>query len=200
MSDIKLKDVRLSFPTLAVPEFYQNKKQRENDERRWTATLLIPVNSPMKKLIDDTIIAVAKTKWEKKFQEVLDANEGVSNKTCWLDGKKKAYEGYKDHWALTTIRKESAGRPGVFDTDKSPIYKPDGTLYEGKGFRVYGGCYVNAHVNFWAQDNSNGKAIRCELIALQRNRDGDAFSGGMAVDADAFDEITEGADAEDDLT
>ena len=200
MSDIKLKDVRLSFPTLGVPEFYQGKKQRENDERRWSATLLVPVNSPLKKLIEETMQAVAKAKWAAKADAHYAALEGDSKLSCFIDGKKKAYEGYKDHWALTCHRKESAGRPGVFDTDKSPIYQPDGSLYEGKGFRVYGGSFVNAHVNFWAQDNSNGKAIRCELIALQRNRDGDAFSGGMAVDADAFEEITEGADANDDLT
>jgi hypothetical protein len=211
MSDMKLKDVRMSFPTLGVPEFYQGKKQRDNDERRWSVVLLVPVTvidpktkkeapNPQFAAINAAIEEIAKAKWEKKWKQVLDANEGVSNKTCWLDGKKKAYEGYQGHWALTCIRKESAGRPGVFDTDKTPIYQPNGTLYEGKGFRVYAGSYVNAHVNFWAQDNSNGQAIRCELIALQRNRDGDAFSGGMAVDADQFDEITEGADAEDDLT
>lgn len=197
--DLKLKDVRLSFPTLGIAEYYQNKKTKDTDERRWTGTFLIPTNSPQWKVVNDMIITVAKASFEKKWEQVLAAIEGNAQKFCWIDGKKKAYEGYQGAWALTSLRKESAGRPGVFDSDKSPIYKPDGTLYEGKAMRVYAGAYVNAHVNFWAQDNTHGQAVRCELVAVQRNKDGDAFSGGMAVDADAFDEITEGADAADDL-
>lgn len=195
--DLKLKNLRLSFPTLGVPEYYQNKKQRENDERRWTATFLVPVNDPQFKLVNDTIEAIAKETFEKKWQQVLAAIEGNAQKFCWIDGKKKAYEGYQGAWALSSLRKESAGRPGVFDTDKTPIYKPDGSLYEGKAMRVYAGCYVNAHVNFWPQDNTHGQAVRCELVAIQRSKDGDAFSGGMAVDDSAFEEISEGADADD---
>jgi len=207
MPDLKLKDVRLSFPTLGEPEYYQGKKQRPDDQRRWSGTFLIPTGSPMKEQIEEVMKEVAKAKWGAKWEAVWNALDGDTKLSCFTDGKKKAYEGYQGHWALTSHRKESEGRPGVFDTDRSPIFYgknatgKDGEgpndMYPGKAGRVYGGCYVNAHVNFWAQDNSNGKGIRCELVAIQRNRDGDAFSGGMAPDADQFDEITEGADADD---
>ena len=39
--------------------------------------------------------------------------------------------------------------------------------------------------------------MRATLLGIQRQRDGDAFSGGVAPDPDAFEEITEGGDADD---
>ena len=49
------------------------------------------------------------------------------------------------------------------DTDKSPIYKPSNEVYEGKGGRLYSGCFINMQVEFWAQDNKTGRACarRC---------------------------------------
>ena len=52
-------------------------------------------------------------------------------------------------------------------------------------------------VEFWPQDNANGKAVRATLLGIQRKADGDAFSGGVAPDESAFEEITEGGDADD---
>ncbi len=196
-NDLKLAGLRLSFPVLGEPEFYQGKAQRPGDERRWSATFLVPVNDPQFAKIKVTMHEVAVAKWDKKAEALFAALWDDTKLSCFVDGKRKAYDGYAGHWALTAHRKESAQRPAVVDTDKSPIYMPDNTLYAGKAGRVYGGCYVNAHVNFWAQDNTNGKAVRCELVAIQRFKDGDAFSGGMAPDVDQFDEITEGADADD---
>jgi hypothetical protein len=77
----------------------------------------------------------------------------------------------------------------VIDRDKSPLTAEDG--------KPYSGCYVNCSLELWAQDNSYGKRINAQLGGVQFFKDGDAFSGGgSAADADDFDEITEGADAE----
>lgn len=197
---ITLKNVRGSFLTLGEPEYFGGKKEKPTDKRRWSATGLVPYASPDVKLLDDMIVEVAKAKWEKKYEKIL---EGILTdpKACFkVDGKRKDYDGYAGHWAITAHRNEDKGRPLVFDTDKSPIYKPDNAMYEGKGGRIYSGCYVNLQIELWAQDNSNGKAIRATLLGIQRNRDGDAFSGGSAPDADAFDEISEGTEDEGSLT
>ena len=195
--DVKLKGVRCSFLTLGEPEYFGGQKQKATDKRRWSSTFLIPANDPQRKVIDMMIEQVAADKWEKKAATVLANIRSDPKACCFVDGNRKEYEGYKDHWALTAHRWEEKGRPLVLDTDKSPIYKPDNELYEGKAGRIYSGCYVNAHVEFWAQNNENGKGIRCTLLGIQRAKDGDAFSGGTAPTADAFDEITEGADADD---
>jgi hypothetical protein len=194
---ITLKNVRASFLTLGSPEYFGGKKTKDTDKARWSATGLVAYDDPQIKIIDSMIEEVAKAKWEKTYRKVLD-NILADPKACFkVDGKRKDYAGYEGHWALTAHRNEEKGRPVVIDTDKSPIYKPNGEIYEGKGGRVYSGCYINLQIELWAQDNSNGKAIRATLLALQRNRDGDAFSGGAAPDTDAFEEITEGTDADD---
>ncbi|MNP47458.1 hypothetical protein D3C76_1415120 [compost metagenome] len=69
------------------------------------------------------------------------------------------------------------------------------TAQEGK---PYSGCYVNVIVDIWAQDNSYGKRINAQLQGIQFVRDGEAFSGGgTSADASDFEEIADGADAED---
>lgn len=196
---IVLKDVRCSFLTLGEPEYFGGVKSKPTDKRRWSATGLVPYSSPQLKIIDALIVEVAKTKWEKKYPSILENILGDPKACFKVDGKRKDYTGYEGHWALTSHRNEDKGRPLVLDTDKSPIYQADNNLYAGKAGRIYSGCYVNLQIEVWAQDNSSGKAIRATLLGVQRNRDGDAFAGGSAPDADAFEEITEGADS-DDLT
>jgi len=192
-----LNHVRCSFITLGEPEYYGGQKSKPTDKRRWSATALIPVDSPLRKQVDAAIEEVAKEKWEKKWQTVMENVRADTKACCFVDGKRKDYEGYAGHWALTAHRNEDKGRPLVFDSDKSPIYKPNNELYEGKAGRIYSGCYVNMQIEFWPQDNNNGKAVRATLLGIQRKADGDAFSGGVAPDESAFEEITEGGDADD---
>jgi hypothetical protein len=189
--------VRCSFIVLAEPEFYQGKKQREGDQRRWSATALFPYGSPWKKVVDQGMEECAKEKWAAKYKPILENALSDSKLSCLMDGKRKAYDGYQDHWALTAHRKENDGRPLVLDSDRSPIYQPSNEMYAGKAGRIYSGCFVVMQINFWAQDNANGKAIRAELVGIQRAKGGDAFSGGITPDDASFDEITEGSNADD---
>ena len=73
---------------------------------------------------------------------------------------------------------------------RSPLVAADG--------KPYSGCHVNVIIDVWAQDNQYGKKINAQLQGIQFLRDGEAFSGGgVAADQSDFEEITEGADAED---
>lgn len=146
---------------------------------------------PGKTVLDNAIAETAKAKWGVKAQAIMAANEGIPQKHCFIDGKKRPYDGYAGKWALSTSRPEKNGRPLVVDADKTPLVARDG--------RPYAGCYVTATVSFWPQDNKHGKAVRCELQGVQFLRDGEAFSGGGAASEDDFDDVTEGATA-DDLT
>lgn len=204
---ITLKNVRASFLTLGEPEYFGGKKTKDTDKKRWSATGLVAYDDPQIKIVDKMIEEVAQAKWEKKWVSILE-NIKADPKACFkVDGKRKDYAGYEGHWALTAHRNEEKGRPLVLDTDKSPIYlggnavaqrgENPNDIYPSKGGRVYSGCYINLQIELWAQDNVNGKAIRATLLALQRNHDGDAFSGGSAADANAFEEISDGSDADD---
>jgi len=196
---ITLKNCRASFLTLGEAEYFSGAKQKPTDKRRWSATGLLPYDDPQIKLVDAMVQEVGKAKWERKWTSIWENISTTPNLFFKMDGKRKTYAGYEGHFALTAHRNEDKGRPMVLDTDKSPIYKPTGELYEGKGGRLYSGCYCNLQIELWAQDNASGKGIRATLLAIQRFKDGDAFAGGSAADADAFEEIEEGADA-DDLT
>ena len=187
-----LPNVRCSFLVIGEPEQYQGQ-----GPFRWSATALVPYNSELAAKVVEGLKQTARDKWEKKWETAYENIIVDPKACCWIDGKRKEYDGYAGHFALTAHRYQDKGRPLVMDTDKSPIYKPDNSIYEGKGGRVYSGCFVNMQVEFWAQDNKAGKGLRATLLGIQRVKDGDAFGGGAAPTADDFGEITEGADADD---
>jgi hypothetical protein len=192
--EILLPEARLSFEVLGVPRSYQDKPDQP---RRWGSTFLIPQGSELAAAVMKTITDVATAKWDKKAKLYLEDILADKKASCWVNGDKKEYDGYQGMMALTAYRYEEKGRPLVMDNDTSPIFKADGTLYEGKGGRLYSGCYVRAKVDIYAQDNKQGKGIRAELKVVQRLRNGDAFGGGTPPSADGFEAIEEGADADD---
>jgi hypothetical protein len=179
---LKLTNVRLSFPALFEAEDYQN-----DGKFKYKASFLIPNDDPQKAMLDQAIAAVAKEAWKDKAAAILAANEGNPQKHCFIDGVKRAYEGYAGHWALSTSRQQEKGRPLVLDGAKNPLTAADG--------KPYAGCYVNASVELWTQENSHGKAVRCTLLGVQFARDGDAFTAGSIADPEDFEDLAAGADA-----
>ena len=179
-----ITNARLSFPDLFEAVQFDGK-----GPFNYGCQLLIPEGDPQKAKIDGVVKAIAKDKWAAKADAIFAGLEGNPQKCCWIDGKKRAYDGYEGNWALSTKREQSKGRPLVFDQLKQPLVAADG--------KPYAGCYVNASVEFWAQDNSFGKGVRCTLLGVQFVRDGDAFGGGSPANPDDFSELAEGATADD---
>jgi hypothetical protein len=60
--------------------------------------------------------------------------------------------------------------------------------------KPYSGCYVNAVIELWAQDNKFGKRINASLMGVQFLRDGQRLSGGGVASADDFQAIPEAAE------
>ncbi|AMU17538.1 hypothetical protein A3203_32705 [Burkholderia cenocepacia] len=195
MPIVQLQNVRLSFPDLFTAVQYEGQGPFS-----YKATFLQPEDQPVmlqqedkswkKTTMAKVIEAVATEKWKAKAPSILKQIEGNSNKFCWIDGDVKAYDGYEGNFALSASRGEEKGRPLVMDRDKSPLSKDDG--------RPYAGCYVNATVEIWAQDNKFGKAVRATLRGVQFVKDGDAFTAGTALSDDDFTEI-DAPDTEDDI-
>ena len=181
--EVKLKNVRLSFPDLFKPRAFNDKT-----EPKYKATFLIPKDDPQIKAIEAAIIETAKAKWPKDWQKVLNSIKGNANKFCFQDGDNKSYDGYEGMMALSASNK---ARPSVFDRDRSPLTEEDG--------KPYAGCYVNAIVEFFAYDNS-GNGISASLSGVQFVRDGEAFSGGRPAKADDFDDLGVEGDEEYALT
>lgn len=190
---IMLKTVRGSFLVLGEPEQYEGK-----GPFRWSATALVPYDSPQRKMVEDALKQVAIDQWGAKGAAIYEAIMAQPKSCCWNDGKlKPEYDGYEGHFSLTAHRAQEKGRPIVKDNDTSPIYTPTNELYAGKAGRIYSGCYLNFQCELWAQNNKHGKGLRATLLGVQRVKDGDAFGGGSRPNEDDFEAVDDGADAGD---
>lgn len=167
MSDtqIKLGDVRLSFPSLFRKAVF------DKVETKYEAVVLMPKDSKQHKIVQAAI---------DKFVEQTFPNgapKGLSI-TCFQDGDKKDIEGYD---GMMSLKGTSNKRIPVFDKDRSPITEDDN--------KIYAGCYVNAIFDFWYSSHpKGGKQILANLLGVQFKRDGDPFSDAKVASADAFDD------------
>lgn len=183
---VKLQNVRLSFPDLFTAVQFQG-----TGPFNYRASFLFAPDSQAKKDLDAAIKAVAAEKWGKKADAILAGILPNPQKCCLVDGNTKEYDGYEDMFALSASKKQESGRPLIIDRDKTPLGVADG--------KPYAGCYVNATVEIWAQDNDFGKAMRAELTAVQFAKDGDAFAGGAQGSEEDFDDLSADAETDDSL-
>lgn len=178
---LSLKNVRLAFPVL-----FDAKAVNGEGDPAFSASFLLDQKHPQIAEIRKAIDAVGKEKWGAKWDAVKKQME-AADKTALHDGDTKAeYAGFEGNLFINARNKV---RPLVIDRDKSPLVASDG--------KPYAGCYVNASIELWAQDNSYGKRINASLRGVQFLKDGDAFAGGGTASDDEFDDIEDGAEADD---
>jgi len=165
MTKIVIKNARLSFPSLFQKSVFEGK------EGKYEATLLIDKkDEALKKQIDEQI---AKLIAESKIKV-------PSEKYCIKDGDESELEGYEGNWSL---KASNAKRPTVIDRDKTPLTADDEKLYAG--------CYVNAVIDFWVQNNAYGKRINANLYGVQFVKDGEPFGMGPVDVTDDFEDLDE---------
>lgn len=174
---IMIKGARLSFPSLF------QKSQFEGKEGKFEATLLFPKSD--KKTYNQIIKAIEAAKTE--------ANKKVVEKNYFIkDGdeifEEKEYDGYEGMWA---VKAGNSKRPTVIDRDKSPLTEDDD--------KIYAGCYVNAIVSPWVQDNQYGKRVNANLLGVQFVKDGEAFGDAVVASDDDFDDIEDDFEEDEDL-
>jgi len=165
---IKLPNVRLSFPHLFKPHAME-----EGQEPKFSATFLLDTEEHGKLLdhIDAMIDRLALDEFKKK----------ISFKRCLRGGNEKLeLEGYGDGKFFIPASRKT--RPAVVDHDLNPITEEDG--------KVYAGCYVNATIRLWVQNNKWGKRVNAELRAVQFLKDGESFGAGKVNVEDEFDAIS----------
>jgi hypothetical protein len=161
---INLKNVRLSFPSLF------QKATFNGEATKFEATLLLNKDSQA-----DAIKAI-KAAINSKIKDDLKGAKLGADKICFKDGDEIDYDGYAGHMS---IKASNAKRPMVIDRDKSPLTEDDG--------RPYAGCYVNAVIELWAQNNGYGKRINASLLGVQFFKDGETFGDGVSASVDDFD-------------
>lgn len=170
---IALKNVRLAFPVL-----FEAKTVNGEGEPAFSGSFLLASNHPQIAEIRKAVDTVGKEKWGAKWDAVKKEIE-LKAKTLLQDGDAKAdYAGFEGNLFINARNKV---RPLVIDRDKTPLIAADG--------KPYAGCYVNASIELWAQDNKYGKRINASLRGVQFLKDGDAFAGGGTASEDDFDVV-----------
>ena len=179
---VMLRDARLAFPNLFEPTTVAGE-----GKPRYSATFLLPADHDQLAEVKKVIDAIARDKWKDKAPAILTGLY-KTGKVALHDGDEKAqYDGFAGNMYIAAASQENAP-PTVVDQARQALGERSG--------KPYAGCYVNASLEFWAQDNQWGKRINCALRGVQFLRDGDSFSAGRPADADEFD-VVEGADAAD---
>jgi len=167
-----LKNVRLSFPSLFVATSFS-----PDQEKKYSATLIVEKDTPEHKNLLAEIERVATEKWGPKAAGIL-SQLAAQSKVCMRDGAEKGdMDGFGE--GVVFFNATTKSRPGVYDRDQSPLTADDG--------RPYAGCYVNAMVEIWCQDNQFGRRVNATLRGVQFAADGEPFGGGGApAKADDF--------------
>lgn len=173
MARLLVRDARLAFPVLWTPRAIQ-----EGGEKAFSCSLLLPRSHPQLEEIRGMMKSAAVEKWGAKADSIYKALLAADKLALHNGDSKSDYDGFEGNWFISC---RSKVRPSVFDGQKNPITEADGV--------IYGGCYVNGSVEFWAQENQYGKRINAQICGVQFKRRGDAFAGGAkAADADEFPE------------
>ncbi len=183
---VMLNSVRLAFAVLWTAESFQGGE----GEKRFSASFPIDPKSANVALIETAIQKAAKEKWKDKSGAILKKLK-ADGRMCYFRAEKtsaegEVYDGFEGMYSLAAANK---ARPLILDRDKTQLTEEDG--------KPYSGCYVDALVEIWAQDNRWGKRINAALKAVRFREDGDAFGdGGSKASSDDFDDLADTGEAE----
>jgi len=161
----KISDVRVSFPSVF------KKAEYNGQETKYECSFLLHKEKHAAEIaqIKEAIDECAKDAKIKTPPAHL---------VCLRDGDEMDYDGTDGHMVLKC---SSNRRPTVVDRDRTPLTEEDGVLYAG--------CYVNAIVGVWAQNNKYGKRVNGNLFGIQFAKDGESFGAGATDVSDEFDDL-----------
>ena len=188
---VKLKNVRLSFPALFEAEQFDGK-----GPFNYAAVFLFEKNGEMHKALVAAQNEVAKEEWKDKAAAVLKNAQEDKRLRFIKDGDNETYDGYAGMMHIRALRAKDKGRPLILDKNPKREDGSDNVLTQDDG-RPYPGCYVNASIELWAQDNKYGKTVRAQLLAVQFAKDGDSFSAGSRGTSDEFEDLSDTGDDDD---
>ena len=158
---MQVQNVRISFPNI-----FQASAFAEGQTKKFSATFIMDEDHPQMEALKEAVEKVAEAKWDKKIPSSL--------KRPLRDGEEKDLDGFGE--GTVFFNASNTKRPVLKDKDLSALVEDDG--------KPYAGCFVNAIIKPWAQDNQYGKRINFSLEGIQFVRDGDSFGGGGTTTED----------------
>jgi hypothetical protein len=170
---LKIKGVRLMFvQDLFTARAY---KDEAGKPKKFRCKLGIPKNHPQLPDVMKEIHRLAVADWkEDKADQILASIKGNNQKMAFLDGDSLLFEGAKDHYIINASRRETDGMPLYVKPNPGTKEKPN--LITAADGMLYSGAFVNANVSFWTWSKS-GYSMNCNLLGLQFDHKGEAFSG-----------------------
>jgi hypothetical protein len=164
-----LSDVRTSY-------FYGFEPYKGDNGDSYCSHFLMAPDHPGVALIKAAQRRAATAMWKDGAEAMLQAL-AKQDRLCLHDGdtSKPGVDGYK---GMLFVSGNSKKRFTIVDGDRSPLTAADG--------RPYSGCYVNAIVQVWAQQNKWGKRINAQISGVQFLRHGESFGGGRVAAPEEF--------------
>lgn len=186
---IYLSNVRLSFPHLAEPQ--RNVNAETGKERiSYNCELIMPQDHAGFAQFMQQFGALAAEKWKDHAQQVMQMIQADRRLRCYGRGEEKVnkktfqpYDGYAGNVYITAGRDS---QPQIIQADGTPIDPNNTMAYQQLTRKMYGGCRVNAAVKPWLQENSYGRGVRCDLVAVQFAADDQPFGEGATDAAGLF--------------
>ena len=177
---ILLEDVRIAF----AHGLWTASQVQGQGKPAFSASFLFPKGHKQFGALEKALGEVATAKWGAKGNEVLKSLI-AGGRVCLRDGNSKPdISGYAGNWFISA---RSAAQPLIIDGQRNVLTQASG--------KPYSGCYVNARLSLWAQDNAYGKRINAQLTGVQFLRDGEPLSGGGAASVEDFGEVESSAQA-----
>lgn len=186
MSEVILvSKARLSFPHLTEPQ-RQVIETTGKERVSYNCELLMLQDHPAFVKFMQVYANMALEKWKEHAQATMNMIQNERKLRCFGRGEEKVnkktfqpYEGYAGMVYITTGRDTP---PQIIQADGTPIDPNNTMAYQQLTRKMYGGCWVNAAIKPWLQENKYGRGVRCDLVAIQFAADDKAFGEG-AVDA-----------------
>ena len=163
---IAIKNARCVYPSLFETETFNGE-----DTGKYGITLILDKEKhaePIAKIQAEIDRRVAELKVKKLGDD----------KVCLKDGDETEIDYYQGRYTIKATNKKA---PKVYNEDKMRIGEDDQQ-------EIYGGCFVDAVIDLWTQNNSWGKRVNANIYLVRKVGDGEPI-GGVNVDIDSFDDL-----------
>jgi len=178
------QNVRLSFPHLV--EAHKSKMAAPTAVAKFSADFLLPQDHPALAQFMQRYSEMAQQKWNEHAATVMQMIQSDRKLRCYGPGTekidKKTFKPYSGYDGMYFISASRENAPQMIRADGSAVDAANIMEYQANARKIYGGCYVNVALRPWIQENSFGRGIRCDMVAIQFAKDGEAFGEG-SVDA-----------------
>jgi len=173
---IRINNAVLSFATLSKPEPFA-----PGQVEKYSCDFIMTPDDQAFVSFYETAIDLLRQRFPQKFDGILKMINDTRKLRCYGHGGERLKQSdgsiYKGYEGKVYISANSTERPSYYDSDGTEL------MNVGK---LYGGCLVNAMVKPWLQDNKYGKAIRCDLLAVQFAGDGERLGVGRVDTSGMF--------------